>query len=269
METESLALAKMTYHSEGWCRASIRLEPREVAALLDRVNRLSTEVRSEVVYENGTDVVRAIHGCHRYDDMCARLVRLPRLLHLAEALIGQQVYVYQFKVNLKQPGTGAAWPWHQDFAFWQEEDGMPAASAVNIAVLLDDVRESNGPLILVPRSHRMGLFDLPQAGSGVVGRDWHEHVSANLTYTVGTERAAGLAAKNGTRAVVGTAGDVWAFHPSIVHSSSENLSPHRRALLLITYNSVSNRPTRLTRPAFLVDPDTRPLTGLTEDRLVQ
>jgi ectoine hydroxylase len=264
-----LVNAKSVYDRDGWYRHTSALCPDEVALLCERVDWMCKQSRPEVVYEQGSHDVRAIHGCHRYDDVCAQLTRLPRLVDLAEALIGEPIYVYQFKINLKQPFRGVSWPWHQDFAFWREEDGMPAAKAVNLALLLDTADLSNGPLLVISGSQRRGLLnDVSGDGRKPPHGDWRNHVSADLTYTVGTDVASQLAAQSGTTPLVGPPGTIYAFHPSIVHSSSDNRSPHRRALLLITYNAVSNAPANPTRPAFLVDPDTTPVARLSADRLL-
>jgi ectoine hydroxylase len=221
-----------------------------------------------VVYEKDNQTVRAIHGCHAFDDLCASLVRHPQLVATAETLLGGPVYVYQFKVNMKQAHEGAAWPWHQDFAFWSEADGMPRPDAVNIAIALDETHADNGPLIVIPGSHRLGLLDLPERKANGADQDWRQHVSADLAYTVKTEHAERLGKKNGIKVFTGEAGSLYAFHPSIVHSSSNNLSADRRALMLITYNAVGNAPPSPARPAFLVDRNTGPLSPRDDDRLV-
>ncbi|MFJ9517207.1 phytanoyl-CoA dioxygenase family protein [Kitasatospora sp. NPDC101801] len=253
------------YRTDGWCTAPFTFDQESVATLRGRITELGRQDRPEVVHEKGSGTTRAVHGCHNWDELCAALVRLPELVGLAETLLGGPVYVYQFKVNFKQPYEGAAWPWHQDYAFWREEDGMPRPDAVNIAVALDEAHRDNGPLTVVPGSHRLGLLDLPDRArrSG----DWRDHVSADLAYTVTSERAARLAAEHGTELVIGPAGVVHAFHPSIVHSSTDNLSPDRRALLLITYNAVANAPAAPTRPEFLVARDTTALRPAADPRL--
>ncbi|MFE7097147.1 phytanoyl-CoA dioxygenase family protein [Streptomyces erythrochromogenes] len=262
----SLSELKSVYDRDGSCPLPHRFDDASVELLRERVARISAQRRPEVVHEKDSDVVRAIHGCHEFDDVCASLVRHPLLVELAETLIGGPVYVYQFKVNLKQAREGAAWPWHQDFAFWSEEDAMPRPDAVNLAIPLDDVHEENGPLVVVPGSHTMGLFDLPaKAQDGT--SDWRRHVSNDLAYTVDPARAQRLIEQNGKRTILGEAGSLHAFHPSIVHSSSNNRSADRRALLLITYNAVANAPAEPTRPAFLVGRDTTPLTARQDDRL--
>jgi ectoine hydroxylase len=254
------------YEQDGWLMAPEVLGRTEIALLTSRVEALSAREGAEIVYEKGTRTVRGIHGCHLFDDVCRRLVRLPALLGLAEELLDEPVYVYQFKVNMKQPREGAAWPWHQDYAFWSREDGMPADKAINIAVLLDDVHEGNGPLRVIPGSHHLGLVDGTETRDKVDG-DWQKHVSADLAHTVPDDVAERLARKFGTELVMGPAGTLYAFHPSIVHCSSDNSSLDRRALLLVTYNAVSNAPGRLTRPEFLVSRDTTPLTTVATNSL--
>lgn len=262
----ALAGLKAVYDRDGWCELPYRFTEQAVTLLKERVAANSQERRPEVVYEKGSDTVRGIHGCHAFDEVFAALVRHPQLVALAEELTGGPVYVYQFKVNLKQAREGAAWPWHQDYAFWSEEDGMPTPNAVNIALSLDDIYEGNGPLVVVPGSHRLGLLDLPEKGPEG-DSDWQQHVAADLAYTVSEERAEKLAAESGRVLITGDAGAVHAFHPSIVHSSSSNVSADRRALLLITYNAVDNAPENPTRPEFLVTRDSTRVTSAADDRL--
>ncbi|MFF7476913.1 phytanoyl-CoA dioxygenase family protein [Streptomyces sp. NPDC008092] len=268
---DGYSIARAAYTERGWFVAAERLGPDVLDGIRRSVAEISAITRPEVVYEEGTRTVRALHGCHRYDRACAELVRHPMLLDLAEQLIGGPVYLYQFKVNIKSPREGREWPWHQDYAFWSHEDGMPTADAVNIAVNLDDVHETNGPLTVLTGSHVLGLVedvedveDVGESGAGRDGggRDWREHVSANLTHTVPESRVETLARDFHPKVLLGRAGTVTAFHPSIVHSSSNNLSADRRAMLVLTYNSVDNVPTKLSRPAFLVDRDATPVRRL-------
>ncbi|MEY9860746.1 ectoine hydroxylase [Catenulispora sp. GAS73] len=264
---EHVAKYKSVYDEHGWFRFPYRFTGDSVALLRERVASISAQSRPEVVHEKGGNAVRAIHGCHDFDEACAALVHCSALVSLATALIGAPAaYVYQFKVNLKPAREGAAWPWHQDFAFWSEEDGMPRPDAVNIAISLDEMHEGNGPMILIPGTHRLGLFDLPPKKSHGSEEDWRSHVAADLAYTVNADRAETLARKHGKRLVLGRTGSIHVFHPSIIHSSSDNLSADGRALLLITYNAVGNAPTRTTRPSFLVSRNCDPLVPVDDER---
>nr|WP_067582950.1 phytanoyl-CoA dioxygenase family protein [Amycolatopsis rubida] len=258
--------AKDKYDRDGWFQSPELLAKSLIGELRESVERISLQTRPEVVYEKGSRIVRAIHGCHAFDEACARLVRLPALLDLAHALIGEPVYVYQFKVNLKQPYAGAAWPWHQDYAFWNREDGMPSDRVVNLAIFLDDTYEGNGPLQVIPGTHRLGIIEPGDERMIRATGDWRKHVSADLEHTVPLEYAERLIEERGKFLLVGASGTLCAFHPSIVHSSSDNLSGNRRALLLITYNSVNNVPAHPNRPEFLVGRDTAPVVGLEDGR---
>ncbi|MFB6564740.1 phytanoyl-CoA dioxygenase family protein [Streptomyces sp. NPDC056400] len=257
---------KSDYIRRGWFKFPSRFTGQAIELLRERVQAISQESRPEVVLEKDGGRVRAIHGCHAFDEACQALVRLPCLVEMAEKLIGGPVYLYQFKVNIKQAYEGDAWPWHQDFSFWSEEDGMPRPDAVNFAISLDDVHTGNGPLTVIPGSHRLGLLDLPEKEADGMVSDWRQHVSADLAYTVTPERVEELAGENGKELILGRAGSIHAFHPSIVHSSSNNLSADRRALLLLTYNAVDNAPASPTRPVFLVDRNTDPIVPREDGR---
>jgi ectoine hydroxylase len=178
---QSLVDAKSVYDRDGWYRHTSALGSDEVALLHERVDWICSQSRPEVVYERGSYDIRAIHGCHRYDNVCAQLTRLPRLVDLAEALAGEPLYVYQFKMNLKQPHHRASWPWHQDFTFWREEDGMPARKAVNIALLLDTADLSNGPLVVISGRQHLGLLDMTDDGCKPSRSGRRDHVPARST----------------------------------------------------------------------------------------
>ena len=248
------------YIRDGWYTLPQRLDPAILANIRASIERISGMKREEVVCEEDGHTVRALHGCHRFDPVCAELVGLPLLLDLAEAIIGDKVYVYQFKVNIKGARNGEKWPWHQDFAFWKYEDGMPTDRAVNIAINLDEVHESNGPLQVLTGTHKLGLVD-PGSSDGH-GGDWREHVSANLTYTVSDDSVARLKESHPVQHLVGPPGTISAFHPSIVHASSPNRSSDRRTVLFITYNALDNAPKNPQRPNFLVDRSVTPVKRL-------
>lgn len=189
------AAAQAAYARDGWYVPRTRLDQVVLGSVRRSIEKISRMERPDVVYEAGTRTVRAIHGCHRYDEVCARLVRLPLLVELAETLLGEQVYVYQFKVNIKSPRAGKRWPWHQDYAFWALEDGMPTPNAVSLAVNLDEVHERNGPLTVLSGSHGYSLFDTPDRSMPATKQTWHAHVSARLSHTVPdteVERLAGM-----------------------------------------------------------------------------
>ncbi|RDI65032.1 phytanoyl-CoA dioxygenase family protein [Nocardia pseudobrasiliensis] len=257
--------AKQQYETQGFCVLPQRLSDDMLAKVRESISEISQMSRPEVVYEKDGKTVRALHGCHRFDDVCADLVRLPLFVDLAEAVLGDPAYVYQFKVNIKNSYDGEKWPWHQDFAFWSIEDGMPADRAMNIAINLDDVFDWNGPLQVLAGSHLLGLIPSPSHDAST-GRDWRDHVSADLTYTVGDQEVEELSQRHTLHKLTGPAGTISAFHPNIVHSSARNTSSDRRTILYITYNAVTNSPRHVHRPDFLVDPSVTAVRRLAQPR---
>jgi ectoine hydroxylase len=253
-----LARAAFDYHNQGWCAYRHPFPADRLAQVKQRIEEISRTRRPEVVYEDGSDVARAVHGCHRYDEVCDALVRDRLLVDLAETLIGSRVYVYQFKANIKAAREGREWPWHQDFAFWWHEDGMPSPDALTIAINLDEVHENNGPLQVLDGTHRLGVLESLSKQENRAS-NWKDDVSSNLSHAVPQELMGDLLTDYPTSQFVGKPGAITAFHPCIVHSSSNNLSDDRRSILFVTYNSVNNAPTKSTRPPFLVDPDTTPV----------
>ena len=73
-------------------------------------------------------------------------------------MFGEQLYMHQYKINAKAAFEGDVWQWHQDYGTWARDDGMPEPRAMNIAVFMDEVMPINGPLMLVPRSHKHGVL---------------------------------------------------------------------------------------------------------------
>ena len=256
-------------------RGFLLLEDRFSAAelrLLTREVEVIVEERSErTVMEDSGAAVRSIYAPHASDPVFSVLGRDPRLVEPARRLLAGDIYVYQSKLNIKSPFVGEVWEWHQDYVFWHNEDRMPAARVLSAAVFLDDVNEFNGPMVLIPGSHREGVLACPPGeDAGQSGPAWRSHVSAKLKYTIDREVLQGLAGKYGLYAPKARAGAILLFDSNIAHASAANISPFSRSLIFYTYNHVDNAPPRaqLTRPDFLVSRDSRALSVAPGDALM-
>jgi len=197
-----------------------------------------------------------------YDEFFSDLASDPRFLLPAEEFLGQRCYVHQFKINMKQRMNGQAWPWHQDFIYWKNGDGIQNPDLLNVAMLLNDVDMLHGPLCFIPKSHRFGDLSEEPAKLG----DWEQDLSRDLTYQIGHKAIERLIRDNGIEYMTGKAGDMVFFDPLLAHCSSTNLSPQDRVLLIVTYNAVSNTPRpdhRKIRPEFLSSRDFSPLEAKT------
>ena len=254
------------YRRDGFVVVDPCLRMEEVTLLREEVERLAGIDAPGRVLERDGRTVRALHGCHLDSDVMMRLTRLPRLVGAAMTLLGGDVYVYQFKINMKAAFTGDVWQWHQDFIYWRSEDGMPACEAINLALHLDEAHETNGSLMLIPGSHRHGVVEPVRHRGGGDG-SWRDNVSADLRYTLAHEDVTRLTQGAAIKAIHAPAGSLLLFHPNVAHASLPNLSPDPRRMAIVTYNRVTNAPPHPRRPPFLVGRDTRPIVPLAEDRL--
>ena len=131
----------------------------ETKTLTDAVPELYSRREAYNMREKGKDAVRTNFAAHLYSEPFAKLARHPRMVEPVQELIGEALYMHQFKINGKQAFDGDVWQWHQDYGTWKNDDLMPAERAMNVAIFLDDVNDYNGPLMFIPGSHKRGVVD--------------------------------------------------------------------------------------------------------------
>ena len=257
-----------SYEERGFLCLPTLFSAAEVELMRGQLPALFAEDSERRVVEKGSQVVRSVYGSHATNEVFHRLARHPRLVGPAMQILGTPVYVYQFKINAKVAFLGDVWEWHQDYIFWQREDGVPEPRLVTISIFLDEVHEFNGPLLFIPGSHQEGVLDPPRVGGVPEGYenspDWIANLTADLKYSIGKETLSRLVGNTGIVAPKGPAGSVLFFHPNAVHGSVPNMSPFDRRIVLITYNSVENLPARIERPDFLVSRDFTPVAPVGE-----
>lgn len=153
----------------------------------------------------------------------------PRLIDLAGHFVG---VAQPFRATLFDKSASANWlvAWHQDTALpmraavdaagwgpWSTKAGVlhaiaPAgalAQVVALRVSLDPSTEANGPLRVLPGTHRQGLLDQPE-----IERLAREVSPVSCTVD---------------------AGGVVAMRPLVLHASSKSTSDARRRVLHIDY----------------------------------
>jgi len=133
------------FERDGYLFFPSQFSPAEVKVLTDAVPGLYAQRRPENVREKTGDVVRTNFAAHMYSAPFARLARHPRMVAPVEQILGEKLYMHQFKINGKMAFDGDVWQWHQDFGTWTNDDAMPEARAMNVAIFLDEVNEFNGP----------------------------------------------------------------------------------------------------------------------------
>lgn len=166
-----------------------------------------------------------LEDSHRPDDPRIRRIKLPHtqsrlfneLLHsdaiLAPIrdLIGPDLRLHTTKLNMKSAGYGAAIEWHQDFAFYPHTNDDVLA----VAVIIDDMKLENGPLMVFPGSHKGPIHDHHDEGVFAGG--------INM-------KRSGLDPVDAVP-LIGPAGSISIHHARIIHGSAQNLSDSPRRLM--------------------------------------
>jgi ectoine hydroxylase len=230
----------------------------EVAVLKGEIPGIFEQRRDENFREKDGDTVRTAFATHTYNDVYANFVRHPRILEPAEQLLDGQVYVHQFKLNAKAAFNGDVWQWHQDYGTWKRDDDMPESNAMNLAVYLDEVNEFNGPLYLIPKSHKRGVLE--------AGHDTSTTSYPLWTLDEGLIRE--MVDEGGIVAPKGPAGTGFFFHSCLVHASPPNISPWHRLIVYISYNNVENYIRQFKRSEWIAHRDFTPLEMEADDCLL-
>ncbi len=230
---------------------------REEAALLLAEAKAIYATDREEVWRESNGVARTAFAAHTYNEAHRRLGAHPRLIEPVKQILGEDVYMHQYKINAKAAFDGDVWQWHQDYGTWQRDDGMPEPRAFNIALFLEDVTPANGPLLFIPKSHEAGVLE--------AGHDL-ETTSYPL-WTLDRETVTRLAKEGGVEAPVGPAGSVIMFHGNLVHASPPNISPMDRTIVYLSLCAVSNHITRFKRAEWIAHRTFDPIVPLADNCL--
>jgi ectoine hydroxylase len=234
----------------------------EVKTLTDAVPQLYARREDYNVREKGKDAVRTNFAAHLYSEPFARLARHPRMIEPVQTLLGEALYMHQFKINGKMAFEGDVWQWHQDYGTWLNDDKMPTERAMNVAIFLDDVNEYNGPLMFIPGSHKRGVVEARHDLSTTSYPLW---VVDHALIEQLVERAGGK--HGGIVSPKGPAGSMILFHSCLVHASGSNLSPFNRVAVYLSLCAVSNHIRRFKRPEYIAHRDFTPIECLPDDCL--
>lgn len=126
-------------------------------------------------------------------------------------LLGPDTMIQTSKLNTKAPGGGAAVEWHQDWAFYPHtNDDMLA-----FGLLLEDMSEENGPLQVIPGTHRGPILS---------------HF-ANDVFCGAVDPDDPLFEPEKAVTLTGKAGDMTVHHARTLHGSAPNMSDRNRLIL--------------------------------------
>lgn len=241
-ETPPIGRALVEHYRQNGFLILENLFPEEEIATFQREleqlrNDKSVKASGETITEPGSGDIRSIFRIHQISQTFQKLVADPRLADLARYLLGDEVYIHQSRLNYKPGFRGKEFYWHSDFETWHVEDGMPAMRALSMSITLTDNYDTNGPLMLIPGSHKHYVV--------CEGETPENHFKASLKkqeYGVPSDKyLKQLVDGGGIATATGKPGSVIVFDCNIMHGSNGNITPFPRSNAFLVYNALSNR----------------------------
>ena len=214
------------YDAHGYVVAPSLLDAAQtqsLRALTDRIEQSAiglTENNEVFDFEAGhtpqAPLIQRIKKPNRVDPFYRTLAAHPRILSLVSRLIGPNIRLNHSKINMKTAQFGAALEWHQDWAFAPHTN----MSTCVVSVMIDPCVDDNGPVLVVPGTHR--------------GRLLEHHVDGRFVGAVVPDGGP-MPDYATARPLLGPAGSVAIHHPLAVHGSAANRSGAPRRILFLEY----------------------------------
>ena len=150
------------------------------------------------------------------------LARDPAIISILAQLLGPAIRQHGGKLNMKSAGYGSPVEWHQDWAFYPHTNDDVLATGI----YLDDCDSDNGPLMVLPGTHRGPTFDHHADGRFCGAMN---PAACDLDFAKAVP-------------LMGPAGSMTIHHVRLVHGSALNHSNRQRRLLLHEYTAADAWP---------------------------
>ena len=213
------------YRENGYLIIENVLDAERLNRMQARIDSLAAEAASSTQSDErftletgqgpGTPRIFRINRPDRFYPEFRELTVDPLIVGVLRALIGPNIRLFATKLNMKPAGHGAPIEWHQDWAFYPHTNQDMLAAGI----LFDDMDEENGPLRVVPGSHKGPVYDHHIDGvfSGAIDR-----TKCDIDFASAVP-------------LVAEAGSMTAHHVRSIHGSGPNLSQRGRRLLLMDF----------------------------------
>ena len=233
MQRNDLTDYVTSFENNGYVLMENAITADQLAALNDQLRRWVDESRQHVsnfgeimdgrprfdveprTHSPETPALRRISSPIEVSDSYLAVTRDNAALDLTAEIFGPNIKLVATKVNLKLPGSGTAVKYHQDFPFEPHSND----NVMTVLIFLDAVTPDNGPLEVVPGSHRGKIHTL-----------WHDGV---FTGAVDPDMEKGL--RDASVSCTGKAGSACLMHSRLLHASLPNMTNAPRSLFIVTY----------------------------------
>ena len=202
---------------------------KEMLALVDVFFEKSKMIREndnifdlEDGHSSDNPRLKRIKQPHQHSHFFWDIIKESKIEQILTDLLGDNVSLKTSKLNTKAPGGGAAVEWHQDWAFYPHTNDNVLA----LGLMLNDVDMDNGPLMVIPKSHKGPVLSHFNNGvfCGAIDPDDSDFdMSKAVTLT-------------------GKARSMTIHHARTLHGSSPNNSSRDRLVLFYECNSADAWP---------------------------
>lgn len=202
---------------------------KEMLALVDGFFEKSKMIREndnifdlEDGHSSDNPRLKRIKQPHQHSQFFWDIIKESKIEEILRDLLGDNVSLKTSKLNTKAPGGGAAVEWHQDWAFYPHTNDNVLA----LGLMLNDVDIDNGPLMVIPESHKGPVLSHFNNGvfCGAIDPDDSDFdMSKAVTLT-------------------GKARSMTIHHARTLHGSSPNNSNRDRLVLFYECNSADAWP---------------------------
>lgn len=202
---------------------------KEMLALVDGFFEKSKMIREndnifdlEDGHSSDNPRLKRIKQPHQHSQFFWDIIKESKIEEILRDLLGDNVSLKTSKLNTKAPGGGAAVEWHQDWAFYPHTNDNVLA----LGLMLNDVDIDNGPLMVIPESHKgpvLSHFNNGVFCGAIDPDDSNFDMSKAVTLT-------------------GKARSMTIHHARTLHGSSPNNSNRDRLVLFYECNSADAWP---------------------------
>jgi len=228
-----------SFNRDGYLLLENAIDPEMLAKLSAEFDQWKEESRDKtepygITYDNRArfdlepghsaekPALRRIASPIELSDTYLNFMRDNRALDAVTEVFGPNLKFNNSKINSKQPGAATQVKFHQDFLFEPRTNN----DIMTVLFFLDDVTPENGPLEVVPGTHKGPMYE-----------HWHNGV---YTGAVAPE----VMEENKDKAIpcYGKAGSACLMHSTLLHGSGPNLSDKARTLFIVEYTAEDSYP---------------------------
>ena len=159
---------------------------------------------------------------HKQNPYYWNILKQSGVTEVLRDILGNDTTIITSKLNTKSPGGGSAVEWHQDWAFYPHTNDNVLA----LGLMLNDVDIDNGPLMVIPKSHKGPMLSHNNNGvfcGAINPEDKDFEIKKAVTLT-------------------GKARSMTIHHARTLHGSAPNNSNRNRLILFYECNSADAWP---------------------------